>query len=192
MENPIEKFQAWWNQATTNSPLQQKSAVCISTIDENGFPSGRFVDLKSADENGFVFCTYLDSAKGKHIQQNPKVALTVWWDHVGYQVRVIGEAQAISDAEAVEIWQTRKRSAQLITTAFQQSQPLIEQEELQTRILDASEQFAEKEVPKPSTWGGYRIKPVSIEFLTFAESRLHFRELFSWEGNIWIKSLLQP
>lgn len=192
MDNPIEKFQQWWKQALLDSPLQQKSAICISTIDEDGFPSGRFVDLKFVDEEGFVFCTYLDSAKGKHIQLNPKAALTVWWDHVGYQVRVIGEAQVVSDVEAVDIWKTRKRSAQLITTAFQQSQPLRSQEELQTRVLDASEQFTDKEVPKPSTWGGYRIKPISIEFLTFAESRLHVRELFSRKENIWIKSLLQP
>ena len=192
MENPIEKFQSWWDHALSNSQLQQKSAICISTIDENGFPSGRFVDLKSADENGFVFCTYLDSAKGKHIQQNPKVALTVWWDHVGYQVRVRGIAYAVSDVEAIEFWNTRKRSAQLTTTAFQQSQPLNKQEELQTRMQDVSGQFIDKEVPKSSTWGGYRIKPVSIEFLTFAESRLHLRELFNKEKNIWIKSLLQP
>ncbi|WP_039915379.1 pyridoxine/pyridoxamine 5'-phosphate oxidase [Cellvibrio mixtus] len=192
MENPIEKFQSWWNKAISNSPLQQKSAICISTIDEHGFPSGRFVDLKSVDENGFVFCSYLDSAKGKHIEQNPKVAMTLWWDHIGYQVRVIGEAKTIDDAEAVEIWKTRKRSAQLITTAFQQSQPLMAQEELQTRLQTISEQFIDKDVRKPPTWGGYRIKPLSIEFLTFAESRLHLRELFTRKENIWIKSLLQP
>ncbi len=192
MENPIEKFQSWWNKAISNSPLQQKSAICISTINEQGFPSGRFVDLKSVDENGFVFCTYLDSAKGKHIQHNPKVAMTIWWDHVGYQVRVIGEAQAVSDAEAIEFWKTRKRSAQLTTTAFQQSQPLKELEELQTRMQEVSDQFINREVPKPSTWGGYRIQPVSIEFLTFAENRLHLRELFNKKENAWIKSLLQP
>lgn len=192
MENPIEKFQSWWNHALLNSPLQQKSAICISTIDENGFPSGRFVDLKSVDDDGFVFCTYMDSAKGKHIQQNPKVAMTVWWDHVGFQIRVMGEAKAVSDEEAIDFWKTRKRSAQLTTTAFQQSQPLSKQEELQARMHAVSEQFNDKEVPKPPTWGGYRIKPVSIEFLTFAESRLHLRELFSREENIWIKSLLQP
>ncbi len=192
MENPIEKFQVWWNQALLNSPLQQKSAICISTIDENGFPSGRFVDLKSADKDGFVFCTYLDSDKGKHIQQNPKIAMTAWWDHVGYQVRVIGEAEAVSNDDAIIFWTTRKRSAQLTTTAFQQSKPLANQQELATRMQSISAEFADKEIPKPENWGGFCIKPLSIEFLTFAESRLHLRELYKRNGEGWTKSLLQP
>ena len=192
MENPIEKFQQWWNQALMNSALQQKNAVCISTIDENGFPSGRFVDLKAVDENGFTFCTYLDSAKGKHIQHNSKTALTVWWDHIGYQVRVIGEATAISEADAVHFWKTRNRSAQLTTTAFQQSQPLTNEAELQTRVASIENKFIGLDIPKPESWGGYSIHPLSIEFLTFAESRLHLREFYKWNGNGWIKSLLQP
>lgn len=192
MENPLEKFQQWWNLALPNSPLQQKSAVCISTIDENGFPSGRFVDLKLLDEHGFVFCTYLDSAKGKHIKQNPKVAITIWWDHVGYQIRVIGEATSVGEADAIEFWKSRKRSAQLTTTAFQQSQPLIEEAESAKRMQIITGELTNKEIPKPDNWGGYRVRPNSIEFLTFAESRLHLRELYKLEGNAWIKTLLHP
>jgi pyridoxamine 5'-phosphate oxidase len=192
MENPIEKFQLWWKSALLNSPLQQKSAVCVSTIDEDGFPSGRFVDLKSVDEDGFVFCTYLDSVKGKHIQENPKVAITVWWDHVGYQVRIIGEAAPINESEAVDFWKTRNRSAQLTTTAFQQSQPLIEEHELTTRMQTVTNKFVDMEIPKPVSWGGYRVHPLTIEFLTFAESRLHLRELYRRQDGVWDKRLLQP
>lgn len=192
MENPIEKFQQWWKQALLNSPLQQKSAVCVSTIDENGFPSGRFVDLKSVDDDGFTFCTYLDSAKGKQIQRNPKVAITVWWDHAGYQVRIVGEATPVSDADAIVFWKTRKRSAQLTTTAFEQSQLLVEEAELITRMQHVTDVFVDREVPKPNHWGGYRVRPISIEFLTFAESRLHLRELYNRQQNAWVKSFLQP
>lgn len=192
METPIDIFQQWWTKAIVNSPLSQKSAVCISTIDENGFPTGRFVDLKSVDENGFTFCTYLDSAKGKHIQYNQKIALTVWWDHVGYQVRVVGEASPISDIDAIKFWKSRNRSAQLTTTAFQQSQPLTDEEELARRMQAVSQKFLDKEVPKPANWGGFCIKPLSIEFLTFAETRLHLRELYNRVDGGWVKSLLQP
>lgn len=192
MDNPIAKFESWWQEALADSPLQQKSAVCISTINENGFPAGRFVDLKSVGESGFVFCTYFDSAKGKHIEHNPKTAMTVWWDHVGYQVRVVGTAEVITAAEAARFWETRNRSAQLTTTAFEQSQPMASEIELTARLKEASTKLADQQVPRPDNWGGYCIKPVSIEFLTFWESRLHLRELFEFKNNGWIKQLLQP
>ena len=100
MDNPIVKFESWWQEALADSPLNQKSAVCVSTVDANGFPAGRFVDLKSVSENGFVFCTYFDSAKGKHIARNPNISMAAWWDHVGYQVRVVGIAEVIAVSEA--------------------------------------------------------------------------------------------
>jgi pyridoxamine 5'-phosphate oxidase len=192
MDNPITKFEHWWHEALVDSPLQQKSAVCISTIDESGFPAGRFVDLKSVDESGFIFCSYLDSAKGRHIECNPKTAMTVWWDHVGYQVRVVGTAEVITATQADRFWETRTRSAQLTTTAFEQSQPMTAEAELTTRLQDVSTKFALQHIPRPDNWGGYCIKPVSIEFLTFCESRLHLRELYERKSNAWVKQLLQP
>lgn len=192
MDNPISKFESWWQEALADSPLQQKSAVCVSTIDENGFPVGRFVDLKSVSDAGFVFCTYFDSAKGKHIARDPRTAMTIWWDHVGYQIRVVGSAQLISDAEADCFWQSRSRSAQLTTTAFEQSEVLDSESALSSRLEAASTQFADRPVPRPDNWGGYRLKPVSIEFLRFRESRLHLRELFEVKNNDWVKQLLQP
>lgn len=192
MESPIIKFESWWKDALLNSPLQQKNAVCVSTIDERGFPAGRFVDLKSVSEEGFIFCTYFDSAKGNHIAHNSKVAITIWWDHVGYQIRIVGVAEVISDVEADDFWQTRSRSAQLTTTAFEQSKALESEDVLVARLQEASARLAGRPIPRPNNWGGYCIKPASIEFLAFRESRLHLRELFECNGNGWVKLLLQP
>ena len=192
MDNPICKFETWWKEALANSVLQQKSAVCLSTIDENGFPASRFVDLKSVSDAGFVFCTYFDSAKGKQIARNPKAAMTIWWDHVGYQIRVVGSAQVITDAEADCFWHSRSRSAQVITTAFEQSDVLDSESDLNKRLEASSTKYVGRPVPRPSNWGGYCIKPISIEFLRFYESRLHLRELFELKSNGWLKQLLQP
>lgn len=192
MDNPIKKFESWWREALADSPLQQKSAVCVCTVDEHGFPAARFVDLKSVSEQGFVFCTYLNSAKGKHLAKNPKIAMTIWWDHVGYQIRVVGIAKLITDVEADNYWKTRNKSAQLTTTAFEQSAALISESDLSTLLQEITEQYADKKVPRPDSWGGYCIKPVSIEFLTFRESRLHLRELFEYSDNCWKQQLLQP
>ncbi len=192
IEAPIEKFNQWWQQALKDSPLKQKSAVCVSTIDAQGFPQARFVDLKSASNDGFTFCTYLDSNKGADISNNNKVAITAWWEHVGYQVRIVGFAEQIDKAKAEQYWQTRNKEAQLTTSAFEQSQPLSEISQLETKFNQIKQDFAEKEVPMPSNWGGYIVKPVSIEFLTFAETRLHLRELFEKRDTQWQSSLLQP
>lgn len=192
MDCPFRKFNIIWQHALVDSPLKQKSAVCVSTIDANGFPQSRYVDLKSADENGFIFCTYLDSNKGHDIKQNPKVSLTIWWDHIGMQIRVVGEAQQISELMASEFWNTRSRDAQLTTTSFNQSQLLSSESELGAKFELIKQQMQNQEVPKPDNWGGYAIKPLSIEFLTFKESRLHFRELYKNTSGQWQKSLLQP
>jgi pyridoxamine 5'-phosphate oxidase len=192
MNNPIAKFTLWWQAALADSPLQQPGAVCISTIDENGFPAGRFVDLKAVRADGLVFCSDLASAKGRHLAHNPKIAMTVWWDHLGYQVRVTGFAAPITAAEADHFWQTRSRSAQLVTTAFTQSSPLASELDLTTTYDQAAARLSEQAITRPARWGGYGIKPVAMEFLTFSDSRLHLRELFQLEASGWTKQLLQP
>ncbi len=192
MNNPIEKFNDLWQQALLDSPLQQKSAVCVSTINAEGFPESRFVDLKQVDEQGFVFCTYYDSNKGQEISRNPKVSLSVWWDHIGQQVRVVGLAEQISEQAAIQFWQTRSRSAQLTTLGCEQSQPLTSESALVEQFDKTQQKFEGKEVTKPQNWGGYCIRPVSIEFLAFAESRLHLRTRFTKKNDVWTKMLLQP
>ena len=192
MHDPIARFKKWWEHALSNSPLKQKSAVCVSTIDADGFPTGRFVDLKAVDASGFTFCTYLDSNKGDDIRRNPKVALTIWWDHVGYQLRVVGTASQLNDTLALEYWDTRTRDAQITTSCFEQSSALEAESHLLLKFEKTKAAFSQSPIPKPASWGGYLVAPVSIEFLTFKQSRLHLRELYEVDGDGWKKSLLQP
>jgi pyridoxamine 5'-phosphate oxidase len=192
MENPISKFSEWWAVAKKNSPLKQKSAVCVSTIREDGFPSGRFVDLKAVDETGFKFCTHFDSHKGLEIASSPKVAISVWWDHVGFQVRVIGFAEKIPIEESTRYWMERSRSARIVSLASVQSGVLNDEHDLVERIESLTKEYEDMDIPKPDNWGGYVVKPVSIEFLTFRDSRLHVRELFSLVDERWSVKLLQP
>lgn len=193
MEDPIIKFKRWWNDALTENPLHQKSAVCLSTITKDGYPTGRFVDLKDVDDNGFIFCTTLDSPKGKQIENHSKVALTIWWDHVGYQVRITGNAVIISESDSEKFWMKRSREAQLATTACNQSRLLKSDEELAAELEKIRSEFYGQAIPKPGNWGGYQVKPVSIEFLKFAKNRLHKRELFKRQRNgVWSMTRLQP
>lgn len=203
-ENPIPIFIQRWQTALQDSPLQQKNAVCVSTINEDGFPDGRFVDLKQVDDAGFIFCTDLDSQKGHDIRNNDKVAITAWWDHVGYQIRITGRASQIDEELATIFWQTRSRSAQLTTSCFTQGLPIADAEAVTQKFTDFADKNSEKTIAKPLNWGGYRVTPQIIEFLTFKESRLHLREKFTRTKNLtgqitltgqdndWQKQILQP
>ena len=192
MENPISKFNKWWEAAINDTPLRQKSAVCVATINNEGYPTGRFVDLKGVTEKGFTFCTYLDSNKGMEISANSKVAMTVWWDHVGLQVRIVGSAVALAEQEAMKFWGARSRDAQLTTLCSRQSQNLESETVLSEQLAKVDTLFYDKDVPKPDNWGGFTVEPVSIEFLTFNDNRLHFREFFRVRKGHWSKVLLQP
>ncbi|WP_046269959.1 pyridoxamine 5'-phosphate oxidase [Pseudomonas syringae] len=189
---PIEQFHHWWNEVKSTHALEHPGAMCVSTTDENGFPNARFVDLKSVDEEGFVFCTFLDSQKGNELQRNPKVALTFWWERPGYQVRVKGISSPVAKEKAEVYWQSRSRSAQLTTISCQQSQPLSSEQEMLEKFQNMKKVIGDNPIHKPENWGAFIVRPVTIEFLTFRESRLHLRECYTETPQGWEKKLLQP
>ncbi|MGG6135888.1 pyridoxine/pyridoxamine 5'-phosphate oxidase [Pantoea allii] len=193
-ENPMAKFHQWWTEYKRDVSPAHPGAVCVSTVSESGAPRARFVGLKSADEDGFVFCTWFDSPKGKDLNQNPKIALTFWWEEKGWQVRVEGTVEQVSEQESKKEWASRSRDAQLATLCFKQSQPLDSEDELYDMYRRAQAETADGPVEKPARWGGYKVIPVSIEFLTFRENRMHLREYYYRKDKItdWEKTLLQP
>lgn len=190
--DPIEKFHTWWSEVKEKGNLKHPGAVCVSTVTENGFPHARFVDLKSADPEGFVFCSYLDSQKGKEIRHNNRVSLTFWWEPLGYQVRVVGLAQIVPEQQSEAYWSSRSRDAQLATLCFQQSQRLASKSEMQERFRQAQATAEGASIKKPASWGGILVTPLSIEFLTFQENRMHLREFYSRLEDDWEYQLLQP
>lgn len=191
--DPILLFNEWYQLAITDSPLRFPGAVCISTIDPEGFPDGRFVDLKDVSDEGFTFCTHLDSAKAQALKHNPKIALTVWWDHIGRQVRVKGIAQPLSEAASDGYWAQRSREAHITTWGSVQSELLESSAALAEKLAAAQTRFQDvPSIPRPANWGGYCIKPTAIEFLTFREDRLHERVRYQWKSGNWERMLLQP
>lgn len=187
----FEKLNSVWEAAKQNSPLSQKSAVCISTVDKIGYPHSRFVDLKSVQKEGLIFCTAYDSFKGRNLTENPKISLAAWWDHVGYQIRVVGEAKKISEDLALKYWTERNLEAQVVSSAFKQSNVWCSEKsvELYFNELLSKQQGVP---PKPPAWGGYLIRPKEVEFLAFKASRLHIRERFVEDKGAWKMQVLQP
>ncbi|MDE9519319.1 pyridoxal 5'-phosphate synthase [Xenorhabdus bovienii] len=193
-EEPMAKFHQWWSEYKRDVAPAHPGAVCVSTVSKNGAPSARFVGLKSADDNGFVFCTWFDSPKGQNLASNSHIALTFWWEEKGRQVRVEGTVEHVSEQESKEEWASRSRDAQLATLCFKQSQPLDSENDLHANYSHAQADTAGWPIEKPARWGGYRVIPTSIEFLTFRENRMHLREYFRRNDPLsgWEKTLLQP
>ena len=190
--DPIALFRAWREEATAAGALSLPDAMCLSTVDGDGTPHARFVDLKEVRDDGFVFGTSTTSPKSAHIEANPRVALTFWWDQVKRQVRVSGLATRIPESEADALFRRRSREAQLASWAFEQSAGLPEEVSPADRLNAAHERFGSGEVPRPSHWGGYVVAPDRVEFLTFEPTRAHGRVVYERRAGHWTASELQP
>jgi len=187
----ISKLSQIWKQARVDSPLSQKSAVCISTIDSAGFPQSRYVDLKEIDGSGFTFCTSYNSEKGKQLSVEPKASLLAWWDHIGYQIRVVGNALRISNVLADKYWRTRSTEAQVASTCFKQSELWDSETSLQD-FFSSALSSSQQSISRPNFWGGYTVVPHSIEILKFKTNRVHVREQYFRDDSSWKMRLLQP
>ena len=195
--SPLRKFHQWWQQAKHNTPLKYHSAFNLSTIDAEGFPASRFVDLKDLNQQGFIFCTDSQSQKGQDIARNSKVSLCFWWDHIGRQIRIQGHAKTLDPNTSNHYWQQRPWAARITTLCSQQSRPLDGNTNLQQRHQELTQQWTSTDgelldIPRPEQWCAYGVVPTRIEFLRFKESRLHEREVYWVDGGEWQIKSLQP
>lgn len=189
--HPVTRFHQWFNAAhRAGVPLAE--AMALATVDGRGRPAVRYVLLKSADRDGFVFYTNVESRKGVDLAARPHAALAFYWHATGRQVRVSGRVESVSEPEADSYWSTRPKGSQLASAASQQSQPLAERRLLIARYRALARQYRELEVPRPPHWRGYRVVPDEMEFWTREEPRLHRRELFLRTRQGWTKTILQP
>ncbi|MFT4248952.1 MAG: pyridoxamine 5'-phosphate oxidase [Pseudomonas sp.] len=174
----------------------EPSAMTVATASLEGRPSARTVLLKGFDERGFVFYTHLDSPKGREIQLNPQVALLFLWRglrEAGVQVRIEGEAQRVTAAEADAYFASRPRMSQLGAWASTQSQTLASREEFEQRLAKVEASFEGRDVPRPEGWSGFRIVPGRFEFWYGAAFRLHERWRYDRDAaGDWSKRMLYP
>lgn len=189
--NPMDLFELWMTQAR-DAELSDPTAMCVATVDEHGQPFQRIVLLKRFDDTGFVFFTNLGSRKAQQIAVNNKVSLHFPWHPLERQVSVLGEAQPLSTAEVIKYFMTRPKESQIAAWVSQQSSKLSARQVLEGKFMEMKAKFAKGDVPLPSFWGGYLIKPSSIEFWQGGEHRLHDRFIYTRRDGIWDIDRLAP
>ncbi|MSW86264.1 MAG: pyridoxamine 5'-phosphate oxidase [Actinobacteria bacterium] len=175
---PLAQFGRWFADAQAGGVIEPNAMVLATA--EGNVPSARTVLLKDVDRDGFTFFTNLLSRKSRELHANPHASLVFPWYALHRQVVVIGEVTEVSRDEAADYFALRPRGSQLGAWASQQSQP-VARDQLDAAYEEAEARFP-AEVPIPEFWGGWRIRPTSIEFWQGRESRLHDRLQFVGSG----------
>ena len=188
--NPLDQFNKWLQEAIKNQ-VPEPNAMVLATVSKDGQPGARNVLLKSADDNGFIFFSNKHSDKASDLKQNPNCTLLFSWLSQHRQVIVKGKAEEISKEESNTYFQTRPYGSRISAWVSNQSQVIKNREELEIKVKEFMDKYPEN-VPMPDHWGGYLVKPESIEFWQGRPSRLHDRIRFTKKANTWTIERIAP
>lgn len=184
---------ARWIAAASDAGLPEANAMVLATADTAGQPSARTVLLKGYDERGFAFFTNYGSRKGSELAANPRAALVFPWHALERQVLVVGVVARLPDQDSEHYWARRPRGSQLGALASEQSQVIGSRRELEDRAAALARDHPEgTPVPRPSGWGGFRVRPATVEFWQGRIDRLHDRLRYRRAGTGWTVERLSP
>jgi len=190
--DPIRQFERWLGEAV-QAGLPEPTAMTLATADARGRPSARIVLCKGAGAEGFVFFTNYDSRKGRELAVRPEAALLFYWVELERQVRIEGAVSKVSAAESDAYFASRPPLARVGAWASPQSEAIADRSWLERQVVAILARFpADGDVPRPAHWGGYRLKPETLEFWQGRPSRLHDRIRYVRDGALWRIDRLAP
>lgn len=190
-ESPIEQLSQWIKEAGDSGAIEP-TAMCLSTVGNDGKPSSRFVLLRGLDDRGLCFYTHYSSRKGEELAVNPFGCVAFWWPTLERQVRVEGTITKVDEAESDQYFASRPRESQIASSASPQSKVVSSREELENLYRKLAEEVGTGEVPRPANWGGYRLEPTVFEFWQGRPARLHDRVRCRFVNGFWLRERLGP
>lgn len=192
-ENPMELFQKWFYEVEEFGGTDEVNTMTLSTIGSDNFPKNRIVLLKKFTWEGFMFYTNYNSEKGKAIASNPNICLSFFWHDMERQIIIKGVAEKTSENISDGYFESRPEGSKLGAWASNQSSIIKSRKELDNSLLSFENKYKNQEIPRPSHWGGYLVKPVSIEFWQGRSNRMHDRIRYTLQKDFdWKIERLAP
>lgn len=191
-EDPFEHFQQWYQEAKKELGAEKASMMVLSTATLTGDPSARVMKARTVDQNDITFFGDLRSKKFQELKQNPKAAVTFYWPEMEKQVIISGQAILISKQEAQEMFNKVHKMEQITALASKQDEPIDGYKTFEKKHDALAKKYADKPIPMPEHWGGYRLVPRQIEFWQAGHHGLHSRVEYEKKHGKWEKSALSP
>ncbi len=189
--NPFVQFEKWIKEAI-EAQVNEPNAMTLCTATKEGKPSARIVLLRNFTEDGFIYYTNYTSRKGIEISDNPNCAILFFWPELERQIRIEGEVQKQTSEESDLYFNTRPRESKIGAWTSSQSKVISDREVLNKEFEINSNKYPTDMIPRPVFWGGYVVKPLTIEFWQGRPNRLHDRILYTKENNNWKIDRLAP
>lgn len=190
--DPFDQFECWFQDAC-HADIPEPNAMTVATVGADGQPTVRTVLLKMYDREGFVFFTNYGSRKARQIEGNHHVALLFPWVNMARQVAVTGIAEKVSLSESAKYFASRPRESQIGAWISRQSSVLGSRQILMMELAKMKQKFKQGEIPLPDFWGGFRVRPQTIEFWQGQTARLHDRFLYTRQADgSWQLDRLAP
>lgn len=191
-EDCMQQFKKWWEEAI-HAQIDEANAMTLATASADGLPSARIVLLKGVSENGFTFFTNYNSYKAQHLSENPRACLVFFWKELERQIRITGLVDKVSAQESDEYFNRRPLGSRIGAWASPQSSVIQSREWLETAQHNFERKFSDNQPSRPQHWGGYLVRPITVEFWQGRSSRLHDRIQYSLlENGNWKIERLAP
>lgn len=192
-DDPIALFGNWLDDAV-KSGVCEPTAMVLSTISPEGYPSSRVVLLKGLDNGRLHFYTNYTSNKGRHLNENPRASLLFFWGELERQVRFEGAVTKLPAADSDEYFLSRPYESRIGALVSRQSFVVVGREDLDREFARLFERMKsnQEEIIRPEYWGGYALDPLSVEFWQGRANRLHDRLRYTMTKNNWVRERLSP